>query len=294
MEARLVNKVVLLVHPKLAMARRLADDVEEMLASRGIAVWRGSAWEAEGARAPASDCDLIIAFGGDGTTLRAARLAIGSDTPIIGVGAGRLGFLAELQPNEVGEKLPCFLAGDFWVEERSVLHAELRRNGLSLGRYDAVNDVVAGRGMISRAVQIKVVIDEEEVTTYTADGLIVATPTGSTAYSLACGGPVLHPELRNILLTPVAPHLSVWRSLVLPETACVEIMLACDHQSSLSIDGQVDVPLANGDSIKIWNSPHLAKFARVQSRSYFYASLAERLSPRQQGKKEPSVSGKRI
>jgi len=168
--------------------------------------------------------------------------------------------------------------GSYRIEERMMLRVEHRRDGQLSGAYEALNETVVGRGALARPVRLKTMIDGGELTTYVADGLIVATPTGSTAYALAAGGPVLPPELKNILLIAIAPHLSMDRAIVLAQGATVEIVVRTDHQAILSADGQVEVSLLDGDHVCVRMSDHAARFVRVRPPSYFYTSLMSRMT----------------
>jgi NAD+ kinase len=169
------------------------------------------------------------------------------------------------------------LRGDCWLEERMMLHLEHRRAGKVLGEYEALNEAVVGRGALARPVRLKTMIDGDELTTYVADGLIVATPTGSTAYALAAGGPILPPDLKNILLIAIAPHMSLDRAVVLPQGATVEVTVRHDHQAILSADGQCEVLLQDGDGVGVRMSDYLTRFVRVRPRPYFYTSLMQRM-----------------
>ena len=224
--------------------------------------------------------DLLMTLGGDGTILRAARAAAPRGALILGINLGRVGFLAESEPDMWCDVLTRVLEGDYWVEERMMLRAVARRNGQEIGRADALNDVVVGRGERARVVHLCAEIDGGHLATYVVDGLIVATPTGSTAYALAAGGPVLPPQLRNILLVPVSPHLSMERPVVLSEGVTVRIAVSRARPAVLTVDGGVQAELASGDDVLVEASPHLARFARVQERAYFYKTLVQRLVPR--------------
>lgn len=267
----------LLHQPKIAEAQRLAQEAEAGLQALGAAVWLCSAWDDAEVARRAGEADLLITFGGDGTIVRTARTTAGRNLPILGVNLGRLGFLAELQPWELPDKLPALIEGKYWLEERLMLHAEVKRAQRSVQSFEALNDIVVSRGRIARVVRIEAHVDGEYLTTYVADGVIVATPTGSTAYSLAAGGPILAPQLSNILLTPIAPHLTVAQTLVLPATVQVHLMLNTEYEATLTVDGQVDVPLNNGDEVFVTCSPHLARFVRMKNHGYFYRTLLERL-----------------
>jgi NAD+ kinase len=296
-----IRRVGILHHPRIPASQPLARAIGDSVERLGLTAWLGSAWDEESLRQQAVELDLLITLGGDGTLLRAARLGSPYGVLLLGVNLGQLGFLAELTPAEVVSALPGILEGHYWVEERLMLRGRVRRTkdeelALSMvkGRrtkdefqashlgpaeyFDALNDVVVGRGSLSRTVRVEARIDGDYLTTYVADGVIVATPTGSTAYSLAAGGPILEPELKNLLLTPIAPHLTVVHSLVLPATAEVALRVATDHPASVTIDGQIDLPLEDGDTVIVTASPHVSRFVRLQPKAYFYRTLLERLS----------------
>jgi len=226
------------------------------------------------------EIDLLVTLGGDGSNLRAAHAAAPSGTPILGVNLGRVGFLTETEPNRWRDVLARVFAGDYWIEDRIMLRAVACRGDERLGQAEALNDVVVGRGARARVVHLQVEVDGGELSTYVADGLIVATPTGSTAYALAAGGPVLPPQLRNVLLVPVAPHLSMGRPIVLSEGVTVRIVVSGGRPAVLTVDGEVQAELESGDEVTVEVSPHVARFARVREQMYFYRTLAERLAPR--------------
>ena len=228
------------------------------------------------------ETDLLVTLGGDGSILRAARAAAPYCTPILGVNLGRVGFLTEAEPEMWREVLSQVLAGDYWIEERMMLQVAAHRDSEVLGRAEALNDVVVGRGARARVVHLRTEVDGGYLATYVADGLIVATPTGSTAYALAAGGPVLPPQLRSILLVPIAPHLSMERPIVLSEGVIVHIFVTGGRPAVLTVDGEVQAELESGDEVIVDASPHGARFARVQEQTYFYKTLVERLVPRNQ------------
>jgi NAD+ kinase len=272
-----MQTIGLLYHPKIRESLRLAEELDRLLKARGLSTWVGSAWEDEEARARMPELDLIVTFGGDGTILRAARMAVLYGTPILSVNMGRFGFLAEAQPDQVAAIMDTVLSGSYWLEDRIMLRAELRRGTEDRGSYEALNDVVVGHGTISRVVRLAAYVDGEHVANYVGDGLIVATPTGSTAYSLAAGGPILHPRLEDILLTPIAPHRALERSLVLPPESVIEIRLSTEYQAVLTIDGQIETQLEDGDIVTVTVSPHRCKLVRTQPTNYFGRNLLERL-----------------
>jgi NAD+ kinase len=269
--------VGLLYHPMIAESQDLASEMLEYLEGQGISAWIGSGWDESAVAGQAAHLDLLITLGGDGSMLRAARMASQRGIPILGVNLGRLGFLAEVQPEEWRERLQRVLAGDYWVEERMMVHAECWRKDETLGSYEALNDVVISRGSLARVVRLSTYVDGGYLTTYVADGLIVSTATGSTAYALAAGGPIVPPELKNMLLVPLAPHLSLERAIVLSKGSMVRIVAHTDHTAILTVDGQSEVELADGDRVQVVASPRVARFVRLQDRAYFYRTLMKRL-----------------
>jgi NAD+ kinase len=269
-----VKRVGILYHPKTEKAIAFSLKLEKFLSARGIATWLCSAWEPEKARCQVDGTDLLVSIGGDGTILRTARMVLPESVPILGINLGKLGFMAELKAAEAMDKLPALLNGKGRIEERAVLEAELPSQGKT---FRALNDVFVGRRSLSRLVSIKCKIDGTALTTYRADGVIVATASGSTGYSLAAGGPILHPQAKEIVLRPVCAHFTLDKSLVLPAKTKIEFTVITTHEAMLSIDGQTEVQLNSGDQIKVKLSSHTAKFLRVNSRTHFYKSLDAKL-----------------
>jgi NAD+ kinase len=270
-----MKKVGILYHPMNRAARRLAEEVEVFLAARGIAVWLCSAWEGEQAKPHLVGTDLLLTIGGDGTILRAAQIAVGAKAPlpITGINLGKLGFMTELGTKEAKEKLPALLEGKGWLDERAMLEAKIDGGAT----YYALNDVVMARGVVARVVYIEASIDGEKLTTYKADGVVVATATGSTGYSLSAGGPILYPRAREYLLLPILPHLSLSYSLVLPATAVVKLRIATVHEATLSIDGHINPPLADGAIITVRQGAARTRFLRLRPENAFYSSLEKKL-----------------
>jgi len=279
-----VKRVGILYHPMIEAAHSLAEKLEKFLDSNGVSAWLCSAWEGERAKAQVSGTDLILSIGGDGTILRAAQAVVPGLTPITGINLGRLGFMTELSTDEAEAKLPALLAGEGWIDERAMLEAELLPTGQeheTAQMFYALNDVVVARGAISRIVYVEASIDGELLTTYRADGVIVATATGSTGYSLAAGGPILHPQAKESLLLPIVPHLGSAYTLVLPSTAVVKLRISTAHQATLSIDGHINLPLPSGAIVTIRHSSNRARFLRIHSDTSFYGSLEQRLKGKQ-------------
>jgi NAD+ kinase len=222
--------------------------------------------------------DLLIALGGDGTMLRAGHLCAPYEVPILGINLGKFGFLTEIKHDQWEQALPRLLANEFWLERRMMLQASHLRGDRELGNWLVLNEVVVSRGQIVRPVHLEAIVDGRYLTTYVADGLIAATPTGSTAYALAVGGPILPPDLRNILLVPVAPHLSIDRAIVLAEGATVKIQVTTQHQAVISIDGHDPIEMESGDQVQIQASEHTVQFVRIQDPGYFYRNLTPHMN----------------
>lgn len=278
------QRIGVLYHPKKPDSITLAAKIEAFLRELGIVeIWQESAWAPDAVTHHLPAVDLLITLGGDGTLLRAARLGAPYHVPMLGVKMGRLGFLAELMPDHWQEPLMRIVKGDYWIEERLMVRARVERQGRDgqapqlICEHDALNDVVFSRGDLARVVRISAHLDGGYLTTYTCDGLIVSTATGSTGYALAVGGPILPPELRNILLIPIAPHLSMDRAVVLAEGAEIRLRAYSDHRPILTVDGQVVVEIADEDEVIVVGSPFKARFVRVCERSYFYQVLMDKL-----------------
>jgi NAD+ kinase len=270
-------KVGILYHPMIDTARTLAEELKAFIGARGVDVWLGSAWEGEEAISKLDGTELIITVGGDGTILRAAQVIVPAPIPITGVNLGRLGFMTELSAKEAKDKLPALLEGRGWLDERSMLEAELAAGNKPPQTFYALNDVVVARGEVARVIFVEARIDGEIVATYKADGVIVATATGSTGYSLAAGGPILHPQSADFLLVPISPHLSPAYPLVLPAASVVRLKVSTHHQAGLSVDGHINLPLASGDVITIRHSANSGRFLRIHPGAAFYGSLEQKL-----------------
>lgn len=273
------QSVAVAAHPQIAEAIDEATSIAAFLKKHVPKVSCGFISDEELRREVSEgECDLLIALGGDGTMLRAGHLCGPHDVPILGINLGRFGFLMEVEQKRWGEVLPRLFTGEYWIERRMMLNAQKQRGTEILGSWDVVNEVVVSRGVFVRPVHLVASVDGRFLTTYVADGLIASTPTGSTAYALAAGGPILPPELRTILLVPIAPHLSIDRAIVLGEGASVSIVVHTSHQAVLSIDGQPPVELADGDGVNVQASPHTLQFIRFQDPGYFYRNLTPHMN----------------
>jgi len=227
------------------------------------------------------ETDLVITAGGDGTILRAVKVTAPFGIPMVGINMGRLGFMTELRVDDALERLPLYLDGACRVDEHNMVQARLVKgsNGTSevLGPFPALNDVVVGRGAISRVVTIRTNIDGADVASLRADGIILATATGSTGYSLAVGGPIIDPLSEALVLKPIAAHVGLSAALVLSPTAKIKLYLEGAQKAILSVDGFVDLPLEPGDWIEIEQSPLKTRFLRANPTNHFYATITRRL-----------------
>lgn len=271
------KNIAIVAHPSMAGAPEEALKVEAALNDAGIATasWVSMSDKSLRRRLALGEFDILIALGGDGTMLRAGRLSGPFGVPVLGINLGRFGFLTELKRDGWPTFIPELVAGRFRVEERMMIRAEHRRGDLSLGSWIALNDVVVCRGQFVRPITLLASVDGYQLAHYIADGLIAATPTGSTAYALAVGGPILPPELRNILIIPVAPHLSVDRAVILSEGSCVTIRVFTNHEAVFSVDGQEPLTMLEGDEIFVDVSPNSAGFVRFQDPGYFYRNVTQ-------------------
>jgi len=277
-----MKRIGILYHPMNKAAYPLAKELQDFLGANGVSVWFCSAWEGDKARCQLDNTDLILTIGGDGTILRAAQIVVSNPIPITGINLGKLGFMTELSVDEAKAKLPALLVGEGWVDERTMLEAEFRSSDKEPSSvFYALNDVVTARGDIARLVRIEASIDGKPLTTYKADGVIVATATGSTGYSLAVGGPILHPQAKELLLLPILPHLSSAYTLVLPSTAKIKLRVSAAHQATLSIDGHRNLPITSGATVTVKQSTNKTRFLRIHPEDSFYNTLERRLKGKQ-------------
>lgn len=267
------QRPVVTAYPKMAEAMSEAEVMSAYLQEKGIEAPWGSIYDEElRKRVRRGDFDMLIIAGGDGSVLRACHLCAPSNVPILGVNLGRIGFLIQIDRNDWRMHFDKLLNGEAWIENRMLLKAEHLRAGESLGNWIALNEVVVGRGQNLRPVRLTATVDEHRLTSYMADGLIASTATGSTAYALAAGGPILPPELRNILLVPLAAHLSVDRAVVLSEGSSVDIEVNSEN-TVLSVDGQSPINLMEDDHVLITAADVTAQFVRFGDAGYFYRNI---------------------
>jgi len=268
------QRVIIVANPKNERAKKTARQIMDHLRERGKEVIFGKIEDHDIQNdLEEGDYDVLIALGGDGTMLRAGHFSAPRQIPILGINLGRYGFLTETQDDAWEEALLQVEQGEYWLEHRMMLDTKHRREDQHLGTWSALNDVVISRGEVIRPIHLEIAINDRHLSSYMADAFIASTATGSTAYALAAGGPILSPELRNIILVPVAPHLSIEQPLVLDEGVKITVSPYTDHQAVVSIDGQDGIPLQNGDIIEITAGDHGVQFIRFQDRGYFYRNL---------------------
>lgn len=220
---------------------------------------------------------VLLVLGGDGTMLNAARLAGERGIPILGVNMGGLGFLTEVQLENLYPSLERVFANDFVLDERLMLKTHLHRHGETVAQGTMLNDVVISKGTLARMIELKIRIQGQFVTNLRGDGLIVSTPTGSTAYSLSAGGPIINPAVEGLILTPVCPHTLTHRPLIVPLNAEIDVTLTSkDDGAMATLDGQVGVAMTQGDTVEIMASEHRTRLIRFPESSY-YEVLREKL-----------------
>lgn len=277
-EAFIPKRPVVAAHQKMPEAFLEAEAMSAYFKERGIEAPYGSIYD-EGLRKRIrhGEFDMLIVAGGDGSVLRAGHLCAPSGVPILGVNLGRIGFLIQVERQEWREYFDKLFNGEAWIENRMMLHVEHIRAGEILGSWNALNEVVVARGQMLRPVRLTASVDGRPLIRYLADGLIASTPTGSTAYALAAGGPILPPEIRNILLVPIAPHLSVDRAIVLSEGAQVSISNRGEN-AVLSVDGQPPITLSEEDHVNACAADVTTRFVRFGDPGYFYRNLTAHMN----------------
>jgi len=281
-----VKTIGLVVNPQKKGAVELGGEIAKWLGSRSVRVvvedeaarFVGSGFH-EAPLEQVCESEVVIVLGGDGTILRVARTAGAKGTPMLGVHLGQYGFITEIHPPDVMDALARVLEGDYKVSERMMLCAELSRNENTVFESPALNDVVVSKGPLARLLKLHTYVDERLIATYAADGIIVSSPTGSTAYSLSAGGPVVNPDVNALIITPICPHTLNARSLVVPDTASVHVIGECgegDDGMMLTVDGQIGFQMHTGDKITVRRAGYSARIVYWDSMS-FYDKLQSRL-----------------
>jgi len=250
---------------KFLVARGLAVSIEAETASNtGI-----DAWPALDAEALGAACDIAVVLGGDGTMLGIARRLARHGTPLVGINQGRLGFITDIAFGGYEPALAAILEGEYDEEQRAMLEGHVERDGARIFEGFALNDVIVSRGATAGMVELKIEIDGDFVANLRADGLIVGSPTGSTAYALSAGGPILHPGIAGWVVVPIAPHDLSNRPIVVPDSGAVAIEIVAGRDTSVNFDMQSLTSLVHGDRIHVCRSAHRARFLHPRGWSYF-------------------------
>jgi NAD+ kinase len=215
--------------------------------------------------------DMVVVLGGDGTLISAARLIDGREIPILGVNLGSLGFLTEITLDELYPILSACIQGDFRISERMMLDCSVDRAGEEIARHQVLNDVVINKGALARIVDLETKVDSHHLTTFKADGLIICTPTGSTGYSLSAGGPIIHPTMSCLVITPICPHTLTNRPIVVADESLISVTVKslADEDIYLTLDGQVGVEIRSGDLIQVRRARHCSRLVASKSKDFF-------------------------
>jgi NAD+ kinase len=280
---RKIETVGIISKPKIAEAPEIVCGVLEWLEKRGVqcrcdrqtAEYAGNRPYFSREELP-EGTDLIIVLGGDGTLLSAARVVAGCNIPLFAVNLGHLGFLTAIRVEELYPELERALKGEHRIGRRRMVDCELLRNGEIIGSYSALNDVVITKSELARMIDLDAHVDNHFVAAYKADGLIIATPTGSTAYSLSAGGPVIFPSVNAFCITPICPHMLTNRPVIVPDSSVIQILNHGEDRTYLTIDGQVGEPLSKGDRIVCRSSPKTIQLIRPP-KMLFFDVLREKL-----------------
>ncbi|MBK5282083.1 MAG: NAD(+)/NADH kinase [Nitrospiraceae bacterium] len=278
------KSIGILTKPKFPEVKRTLQDVVSWLRARSIdvildttsAILLGEQGGYQKIQL-ASKADVLLVLGGDGTMLNAARLAGERSIPILGVNMGGLGFLTEVRLDNLYPSLERVFANDFVLDERLMLRTHIHRHGETVAQGVVLNDVVISKGTLARMIELKVAIQGRFVTNLRGDGLIVSSPTGSTAYSLSAGGPIIDPAVQSLILTPICPHTLTHRPLIVPGIAEIDVTLTSkDDGAMATLDGQVGVSIMQGDTVVIRTSEHRTRLIRFPESNY-YNVLREKL-----------------
>ena len=283
------RRIAVTWHPSLIEAKDVASEIVDFLKNRSVERVESFSLNDKTFRNTLREgqFDLMIALGGDGTMLRAGKLGAPVRVPVMGVNFGHFGFLVETQRAQWRERLDDLLAGRWETDRRMMIRAEHFRDGQMIHSWEALNDIVLARALSLRPVHLIVHINDIELAEYVADGLILATATGSTSYSQSVGGPVLRPDMRNMLLTPISPNLCVDRCLVLPDTDTVTFTLGGNVEAIISPDGNKCADLLFGDRVRVYASEHSALFVRFEDKGVFYRNITRYMQ------RNPTIGGRR-
>jgi NAD+ kinase len=250
-----IGRIGFAYNPTQELTVELAARASGWCRLRGIDEWQSPAGELETLLRELPTTDALVVLGGDGTFLRAARAVAEVDVPILGINLGKVGFLSKAEAGDLETVLERIVAGEFTFDERMAIEGRIVRGGADgtgeAERYVALNDIVVARGALARVCRLDVSIDDTHLATFIADGLVVASPTGSTGYSFSAGGPILDPVSRNLVVTPIAAYLSALRSVVASPEQVVRCRVVDAHEALVSVDGREDLPIAVGDLVEV-------------------------------------------
>jgi NAD+ kinase len=251
-----IGRIGFAYNPTFEAAVELSARAAGWCQVRGIGEWQAQAGDLAVLLRELPTTDALIVLGGDGTFLRAARAVAEVDVPLLGINLGKVGFLSKVEATELEAVLEHIVAGEYSIDERMILEGRILRGGAGDGeRHIALNDVVIARGALARVCRLDVSIDDSHLATFIADGLVVASPTGSTGYSFSAGGPIVDPVSRNLVVTPIAAYLSAIRSIVVGPRQSVRCRIVDAHEALVSIDGREDLPVAVGDVVEVRAMP---------------------------------------
>ena len=248
-----IERIGFAYNPTMEAAVELSARASGWCRVRGIGDWQAQAGDTAALLRELPSTDVLVVLGGDGTFLRAARAVVDVDVPLLGINLGKIGFLSKAEAGDLETVLERIVAGDFTIDERMAIEGRILRSG-GVGEGDrlvALNDIVIARGALARVCRLDVAIDDTHLATFIADGLVVSSPTGSTGYSFSAGGPILDPESRNLVVTPIAAYLSAIRSVVVSPTQVVRCRVVDAYEALVSVDGREDLPIAVGDVVEI-------------------------------------------
>ena len=273
MADRTIKTVSIVVKPENAEARQTGRELTDWLNKRGIATVNGGLIEAGNTISDDSQfplCDLVVVLGGDGTMISTARMIGDADVLVLGVNYGSLGYLTDFRIEEMYSALDAIFDGEYEVDRRVMLHAEQWRGEEMIANGRVLNDVVVTKAAVARIIEIEAKLDGQFVNSFRADGLIAATPTGSTAYNLSAGGPIIFPSMNAIVLTPICPFALTNRPIVVPDTSQIELILENENEGVvLTLDGQIGYPMRSQDCVKIRKSRTTLNLLQPPNRNYF-------------------------
>ena len=273
-----VRRIGFAYNPTHDAAEEVRDRAEGWCGVRGLAHWSAPSGELETLVRELPSTDVLVVLGGDGTFLRAARAAAEVDVPLLGVNLGKVGFLSKVEADGLEAVLAQVAAGAFTLDERMTLRGVIRPAGRAAGHeFFALNDVVVARGALARVVRLDVSIGPSHLATFIADGLIVASPTGSTGYSFSAGGPILDPISRNLVVTPIAGYLSAIRSVVVSPSQTVTARVVDAYEALVSIDGREDLPVAVGDVVEVSAGARSIRFVEPDGAIPFWDLLRHKV-----------------